>query len=480
MQYVNVLAQQNLTAAVPFPFHQCIKCLCPSFNICVLFNSCQVSAFLSLAMSLSTEYLLLLDSLAATSTSLDSVDCGSVEDSSSWTKVDPELDGTSPDQDPTYSLQSAAGHFECSVSGLRWVCREKVGFRYRFCSWDGHMERMESRGFRPAGPLLDISVLTGRVMEVQLPHWVCTDDVPELLKNFAVLHVNDCGDVLEKATRVTKTHVGLAEPVFSLLGAVIKYFFNPRISCNTLMYYQPKTSYLKMRVYLIPPDPALKQSVHSRESSKGYEEIVKPRPDKPLKMGCGFSLQATVETARIQPPEITLRHDSQDPNFYEVFIENPGENFNLELLQTHSEKVWFCEIRKDDHPRSGSTEVGESTETDTVATEVGEFSTEAAVLEAKAASSSTEMPRSIKQLLAETLEDLSQKNLDKFVFQLLDRSGEPRVRRCRVEGKSRLDIVDVLVSTFTEDKAVDVTVEILGTIGCNHQAETLVKEKHGG
>ncbi|XP_054878880.1 uncharacterized protein LOC129353551 [Poeciliopsis prolifica] len=238
-----------------------------------------------------------------TSTSVDSVDCGSVEqDSSSWTKVDPELDGTSPDEDPTYSLQSAAGHFECSVSGLRWVCREKVGFRYRFCSWVGHMERMESRGYRPAGPLLDISVLTGKVMEVQLPHWVCTDDVPELLKNFAVLHVGDCGDVLEKATRVTKTHVGLTEPVFSLLGALRNLFFSPRIICNTLIYYQPKTSYLKMHVYLIPPDPALKQSVHRRESSKGYEEIMKPRPDKPLKMDRGFSLQATVETARIQPP----------------------------------------------------------------------------------------------------------------------------------------------------------------------------------
>ncbi|XP_054878868.1 NACHT, LRR and PYD domains-containing protein 1b allele 5-like [Poeciliopsis prolifica] len=267
-----------------------------------------------------------------TSTSVDSVDCGSVEqDSSSWTKVDPELDGTSPDEDPTYSLQSAAGHFECSVSGLRWVCREKVGFRYRFCSWVGHMERMESRGYRPAGPLLDISVLTGKVMEVQLPHWVCTDDVPELLKNFAVLHVGDCGDVLEKATRVTKTHVGLTEPVFSLLGALRNLFFSPRIICNTLIYYQPKTSYLKMHVYLIPPDPALKQ-------------------------------------------EITLRPDSQDPNFYEVFIESPDENFNLELLQTHSEKVWFCEIRKDDHPKSGSTGGGGcSTETVTVKKEEEHF-----------------------------------------------------------------------------------------------------------
>uniref|UniRef100_A0A096LWL7 FIIND domain-containing protein n=1 Tax=Poecilia formosa TaxID=48698 RepID=A0A096LWL7_POEFO len=291
-----------------------------------------------------------------TSRSLDSVDCGSVEqDSSSWTKVDPELDGVSPDQDPTYSLQSAAGHFECSVSGLRWVCREKVGFRYRFCSWDGHMERMESRGFRPAGPLLDISVLTGKVMEVQLPHWVCTDDVPELLKNFAVLHVNDCGDVLEKVTRVTKTHVGLAEPVFSLLGDVIKDFFHPKVICNTLMYYQPKTSYLKMHVYLIPPDPALKQSIHREESSSGFEVMKKPHPDKYLKMGHGFTLKATEETARIQPPvqfgKITLRVNNR--NFYEVFIESPDRNFNLELLQTEtarirktSQTVWFCEIRK--------------------------------------------------------------------------------------------------------------------------------------
>lgn len=94
-----------------------------------------------------------------------------------------------------------------------------------------------------------------------------------------------------------------------------------------------------------------------------------------------------------------------------------------------------------------------------------------------AASSSREMPRSIKQLLAETLEDLSKENLDKFVFQLLDRRQEPQVRRCRVEGKSRLEIVDVLVSTFTEDQAVHVTEEILRSIGCNQQAEKLCELK---
>ncbi|XP_054916931.1 uncharacterized protein LOC129379991 isoform X2 [Poeciliopsis prolifica] len=221
-----------------------------------------------------------------------------------------------------------------------------------------------------------------------------------------------------------------------------------------------------MHVYLIPPDPALKQLIHKEESSSGYEVMKKPHPDKYLKMSRGFTLQATEETARILPPEITLRVNNQ--NFYEVYIENPDGNFNLELLQTKTawirktaQPVWFCEIRKDDHPKSGCVE-----EATAVKSEVS----------VPAASSSREMPRSVKQLLAETLEDLSKDNLDKFIFQLLDRREEPRVRRCRVEGKSRLEVVDVLVSTFTEDQAVDVTVEILRSISCKQQAERLMKD----
>ncbi|KAM4736459.1 apoptosis-associated speck-like protein containing a CARD [Anableps anableps] len=83
------------------------------------------------------------------------------------------------------------------------------------------------------------------------------------------------------------------------------------------------------------------------------------------------------------------------------------------------------------------------------------------------------MPRNIRLLLLDTLEDLSKENFDKFCFQLLDRREEPKVRRCRVEGKSRLEIADVLVSTFTEDGAGGVAVKLLRDIGCNQQAETL-------
>ncbi|XP_038163577.1 apoptosis-associated speck-like protein containing a CARD [Cyprinodon tularosa] len=82
-------------------------------------------------------------------------------------------------------------------------------------------------------------------------------------------------------------------------------------------------------------------------------------------------------------------------------------------------------------------------------------------------------PKSIKMLLLDSLEDLSAENFDKFRYALLDRREEPRVRRCRVEGKSRLEVVDVLVSTFTEEKAVGVTEEILREIRCIQEADRL-------
>ncbi|XP_025760251.1 NACHT, LRR and PYD domains-containing protein 1b allele 2 isoform X4 [Oreochromis niloticus] len=232
-----------------------------------------------------------------------------------WTKLKPEVNSTDADEAPTYSLQSAAGHFECRVSGLRWVCKGKTSFQYQFRSWEGHMERMESRQYMPAGPLMDVTVTAGKLNEVHLPHWICIADVPDILDMFAVVHIDDCGDVVEKVSEVTPTHVKLTEPNFSIIAALIRSIFPPKISCYMLMYYQPNTSFLKLHVYLIRQDPALEQ-------------------------------------------ELTLRYNRQ--NFYEVYVMNPGSELILTLVRTHpadgepaDEPLWKCEIRADDHPESG-------------------------------------------------------------------------------------------------------------------------------
>ncbi|KAM4580824.1 caspase a [Odontesthes bonariensis] len=89
-------------------------------------------------------------------------------------------------------------------------------------------------------------------------------------------------------------------------------------------------------------------------------------------------------------------------------------------------------------------------------------------------------PPNIKVALLNALETLSKHNFDLFCHELVHRAEEPRVRRCTVEGKLRVEIVDVMVSTFTEARAVHVAVETLREINCNEEAHALVREARGG
>lgn len=88
------------------------------------------------------------------------------------------------------------------------------------------------------------------------------------------------------------------------------------------------------------------------------------------------------------------------------------------------------------------------------------------------------MSKSATVALSEALEDLSKQNFDKFCHRLLNRREEPRVRTNRVEGKNFLEIADVLVSTFTERRAVEVAAEILSEIELNQEAQALREYDH--
>nr|XP_046255938.1 uncharacterized protein LOC124065000 isoform X2 [Scatophagus argus] len=269
--------------------------------------------------------------------------------SSDWTKLEPEVCSTGADEAPTYSLQSEAGRFECSVSGLRWVCEAKISFKYQFCSWEEPMERMESLRYMPAGPLMDITVTTGKLDEVYLPHWIFTEDDPKISDKFAVLHIDDCGDVVEKVSEVTASHVKLPEPVFSPRAVLIKAGFPVKISCNVLIY-QTNTAFLTLHIYLIPRDPGLQQKMNKRELSYGCNVIRKPPPERSLKMGDRFALTADVDVAEIYPKNLKLRYDGCELHFFEVHIENPDTNFKLNLTQENEvQPAWICVIRKDEY-----------------------------------------------------------------------------------------------------------------------------------
>ncbi|KAK5922026.1 hypothetical protein CgunFtcFv8_019332 [Champsocephalus gunnari] len=293
------------------------------------------------------------------SRSLDLEGIGKItKDSSGWTKLEPEVNSTDEDEASTYSLKSEAGNFECSVSGLRWVCQDKVSFKYQFCSSEEPMKRMEMMRYMPAGPLIDITVISGKLSEVYLPHWICIDDIPKILQKFAVLHIDDCGDVVEKVSEVTSSHVKLCEPVFSPRVALMKMGFPVKIHCNVLIYSKAYASCTVLHVYLTPLDPALKETID--KDNKEYKFIRKPRPNEGLKMQQDFNLTADI-TAEICPEKITLSNSSQSQSsiFFDVHFENPISDFNLTLSQLNKGKgktCWSHKILKEESTGGPSSE----------------------------------------------------------------------------------------------------------------------------
>ncbi|XP_034057046.1 uncharacterized protein LOC117536345 isoform X2 [Gymnodraco acuticeps] len=284
------------------------------------------------------------------------------KDSSGWTKLEPEVNSTDEDEASTYSLKSEAGNFECSVSGLRWVCQDKVSFKYQFCSSEEPMKRMEMMRYMPAGPLIDITVISGKLFEVYLPHWICIDDIPKVLQKFAVLHIDDCGDVVETVSEVTSSHVKLSEPVFSPRAVLMKMGFPVKIRCNVLIYSKAYESDTVLHVYLIPLDPALKETIDKKK--KDFRFIEKPRPNEGLTLHQDFNLTADITTDKISPEKITLTNDSQEKQhsiFFDVGFENPDSNFHLTLSQLNNGEpqlppVWSCVIRKEESTGGPSSE----------------------------------------------------------------------------------------------------------------------------
>uniref|UniRef100_A0A3B4YD60 Pyrin domain-containing protein n=1 Tax=Seriola lalandi dorsalis TaxID=1841481 RepID=A0A3B4YD60_SERLL len=84
-------------------------------------------------------------------------------------------------------------------------------------------------------------------------------------------------------------------------------------------------------------------------------------------------------------------------------------------------------------------------------------------------------PKTRKALVRETLGNLRKSQFEAFVEALLDRREEPRVKCTDVEDQGFLKVTNVVVSTFTEQKAPQVVAEILREIGCGEEAEKLGK-----
>ncbi|CAK6980197.1 sterile alpha motif domain-containing protein 9-like [Scomber scombrus] len=264
--------------------------------------------------------------------------CGGVMDSS-WTATTP--DSTTEHGILTYMLQSEAGQFKCSVSGLRWVCKKKVIFTYQFKSWEEHRQKLNLVHCKPGGPLMNIRVIVGELDEVHFPHWICIDGFPQVSDMFAVLHKGQSGHFLEEVSEVTSSHVRLFQPSFPTNGVMIADGFPVKAHCNVLIY-QANRRQLTLHIYVIIRDPDRLQEVEQMEKARKSQMIQKPNPEKSLTTLDSFILTTDADAA-----EISLGNGT--PNFFKVVIENADSDFKLTLGDGENHTVWTCEISKDEY-----------------------------------------------------------------------------------------------------------------------------------
>ncbi|XP_049328383.1 uncharacterized protein LOC111196809 isoform X5 [Astyanax mexicanus] len=274
--------------------------------------------------------------------------CSSLQDTTEWKMIDPE-----DDENLHYRVSSAAGRYECSASGLRWVCDGDVSLKYHFSDWELYRKDLRRMQFEPCGPLMNITVISGVLTEVHLPHVACLGSSSDSLKDeVRVLDVQDGGMFLEKC-ELTRFHAKLLHPTFSPKGLLIRSGFPVKVHCEVLIY-QTLTAHLTLHVYLITSDQNIIQKVENNE--KDAVKIPKPGPERSLPMKSRYKIKTRKEekhfSSIIKPKGLKLRYSPI--KYCEVYIRNAEDDFDLHLISEREESVWDVGIRAEEYRISSS------------------------------------------------------------------------------------------------------------------------------
>ena len=251
----------------------------------------------------------------------------------------------------TYSLSSPAGRYECSESGLRWSCAGQVTLQYRFTDWHLLAGELPHMQYRPAGPSMDIKLISGELQEIHLPHFLCLGGSQSCLKDAVkVLHKQDSGVCLEKF-ELSRFHARLVNPSFSLLGPVVLYslisYLFPWIKIHAdVRIYRSSTVPFTFRTYLLPATSHLRKLLMDEEEGFRGFRLPRPRPVRPLQMHEFYGFYTTPEPIRIYPVELDLRVSNIGPNFAEVRIGEAGD-FKIKLISSADQQtVWEADITR--------------------------------------------------------------------------------------------------------------------------------------
>ncbi|XP_045073191.1 NACHT, LRR and PYD domains-containing protein 1 homolog isoform X2 [Coregonus clupeaformis] len=273
--------------------------------------------------------------------------CDHVEDSTQWLQIEPL---TSTVQGVTmFRHRTPKGRYECTVSGLRWVCERDVILKYHFRNWEPYSQLLKDMQYGQGGPLLDITMELGELEEVHLPHFVCLGTNPSLRNEMKIFHVEEHGVSFEEVHEVTRFHAKILHPKFSVISVILSYIFSRNIDvhCELMLYLSVKKQTLIPRLYLFPSNPSQIQAVEQQEKSQGSSRVLISRPEQAFKLNSFFRLNIPCSTY-INPP-IHLIHRDSTPSFFRAVVKMTGVHIEMELFGDDERIAWKEVVSQDEY-----------------------------------------------------------------------------------------------------------------------------------
>ncbi|XP_076138878.1 uncharacterized protein LOC143122000 isoform X2 [Alosa pseudoharengus] len=283
--------------------------------------------------------------------------CAAIPDTCHWVLIKPEV--SKKKRFSTYRLNSPAGSYKCSESGLRWSCASPVTLQYHYEDWDVFAKKLGHMRFRPVGPLMDIKLIYGELGDIHLPHFLCLGGYDTSLHSVVkvLCWQQDCGVLLEEC-ELTRNHGKLPYPSFSLIGLIwdswnmkdINVMFPTRVHAEVLVY-QSSTQPLTYRVYLLPADACLKHLVVRDEEMLMGVKLVKHSPDQPLQLDSSYKLKTDC-SSKIFPKTLRLGYGKISPKCkVEVIPPENHDSFWMKLYRSVGsswEYPWIAEFHLGD------------------------------------------------------------------------------------------------------------------------------------
>ncbi|XP_064859513.1 NACHT, LRR and PYD domains-containing protein 1 homolog [Oncorhynchus nerka] len=271
-----------------------------------------------------------------------------VQDSTHWLQIEPL---TSTVQGVTmFRHKTPKGSYECTVSGLRWLCERDVILKYHFRNWEPYSQLLKDMQYTQGGPLLDITMELGELEEVHLPHFVCLGTNPSLRNEMKTLHVEEHGVSLEEVHEVTRFHVKILHPKFSAISVILRLLsWNVDVHCELMLYLTVMKETLIPRLYLFPSNPGQIQVVEQQESKfQGSKRFPITRPERSFKLNSSFRLNIPCSTA-INPPRIHLIQRDTTPSFFKAIVKITGIDIEMELFSDDERIVWTEIVSRDEY-----------------------------------------------------------------------------------------------------------------------------------